>query len=433
MITFYSHKNMLKSSSVYFVLVQLLFFQFVVFPKIFMPLKAAFIFILVCLSLNRRNFSICYNPAVKVSYIYILYNLFSTIYGFNCGYGDVALKSSTVNIIWPIAFVLFCGEIVTENTIKNIFVMLVRLAQIIIIMDIILVIAYFLHSSFLLGLFNQINLNPVFIGNFGIFQIRVDHLYFYAFFSPFLIYASIMSFVEKKEFAVKNFTLYLTTIFSIVLSLLSGMGGVWLSMGVGVGLCIFKSGLLQHKSTYFAVLLIGLIVIISGIYSYSNEGLVFRLINAVSDQLESENNAYSVRASQRALLIDGWMNNPLFGNGIGAPIKYDRNGIFDVFYESESSYHVILYQKGFVGLLLFVLVFLNARKVLVNSVHFKRLYMPFYVGMVSFLIANAFNPYLASLSTIWILFLPIIFASNPLPQPYYIIRSKETSELLLLK
>lgn len=147
-----------------------------------------------------------------------------------------------------------------------------------------------------------------------------------------------------------------------------------------------------------------------GVKSYSEKGIVYQIMTGVSDkfvfkkEISEENN--SVRMNQAKAMLDAWVKSPILGQGVGYPIRYYRFRGYVVQAENELQYLAMLYQKGIMGFLSFFALVGYAVHILNIRKDIKWFCLPFMAGMVSFLTANAFNPYLSNMSMMWILFFP---------------------------
>jgi hypothetical protein len=112
----------------------------------------------------------------------------------------------------------------------------------------------------------------------------------------------------------------------------------------------------------------------------------------------------NVRLNQAQQLIDGWMQSPFFGNGLGATLDgYDRSSTKP--WNFELQYHVLLFQTGIVGVTLaLVAAFLVAHltlRVLRDRRDLAPVLLVAGAAALAMLIANATNPYLQAPGNMW--------------------------------
>lgn len=117
-----------------------------------------------------------------------------------------------------------------------------------------------------------------------------------------------------------------------------------------------------------------------------------------------------IRYEQFVALTESWQYSPMFGWGLGEEVP----GVIrsnEQAWAFELSYLGILHQTGLFGFACYGvgilwIYFMAAR--IIRSDHWMALYIyPTVVGMTTFLIANATNPYLAKFDFMWVIFLPI--------------------------
>lgn len=121
------------------------------------------------------------------------------------------------------------------------------------------------------------------------------------------------------------------------------------------------------------------------------------------------------RRGQFLALLAGWMDQPLFGSGHGAPAP----GVIrstETPWSYELTYVALLYHTGLVGAALYgagvAWIFLASRRIARAGWPEAPSLIAVLVGTASFLVANATNPYLEKYDYIWVLFLPIAFINR---------------------
>ena len=157
-----------------------------------------------------------------------------------------------------------------------------------------------------------------------------------------------------------------------------------------------------YKYSMFFVITCSLIIL----YLYSSGYLDSDYLDFFNEAFESRED--NVRIEQADALLKGWMERPIFGNGVGVNCAVVRNEIPGVY---ELSYHSMLFAKGIMGTLLFaLLIFTLINWTLSASLTSRyREALCATVSLILFLFANASNPYIGTFDFMFILFLPMIY------------------------
>jgi len=127
------------------------------------------------------------------------------------------------------------------------------------------------------------------------------------------------------------------------------------------------------------------------------------------------------RRTQFHALLQGWMENPLLGAGYGAPAYGSiRDDLAP--YNYELTYMQLLYQTGLVGFAAYSAgvcwIYWMGVRVIRAGGYLSGLMLACLVGMSSFLIGNATNPYFGSFETYWAIFLPLTVINLWLLRPF---------------
>lgn len=124
----------------------------------------------------------------------------------------------------------------------------------------------------------------------------------------------------------------------------------------------------------------------------------------------TDDNGASERREQYHALLAGWMENPILGAGHGMP-AFGSIRSPESRWNYELYYFALLYQTGLVGFTAYAAgilwIFWMGVRVIRAGGYLSALMVACLVGMSSFLVANATNPYLARLDGIWTIFLPL--------------------------
>lgn len=116
------------------------------------------------------------------------------------------------------------------------------------------------------------------------------------------------------------------------------------------------------------------------------------------------------RRTQFFALISGWLQNPLIGAGIGAS-AYGSIRSDTMPWAYELTYLALLFQIGLFGLAVYAMGILWIWRKAINVVraggYLAEFAIPSLIGMTSYLIATATNPYLTRFDGLWIIFVPL--------------------------
>ena len=118
------------------------------------------------------------------------------------------------------------------------------------------------------------------------------------------------------------------------------------------------------------------------------------------------------RRDQFVALVGGWLEQPVFGSGHGAPAPGVIRSI-ETPWAYELTYVALLYHAGIVGVVAYgsglLWMFITARRIAATGWSQAPYLISTLVGLSSFLLANATNPYLEKYDSIWVLFMPVAF------------------------
>ncbi|HEY1660374.1 MAG TPA: hypothetical protein VGG14_18625 [Candidatus Sulfotelmatobacter sp.] len=153
---------------------------------------------------------------------------------------------------------------------------------------------------------------------------------------------------------------------------------------------------------------------------------------AVGFDLSSQtpDNDAAPRNQQFYALTRGWLDQPIFGAGLGASVVGSiRSETMPWSY--ELSYVALLYQTGIVGFLVYaaaiVWTFWRGIQVIGEGGQPAQIMIPLLVGLCGLLIANGTNPYLGCFDEMWTLFLPLAVINYRLAAPQ--LKAQEFLEL----
>lgn len=118
---------------------------------------------------------------------------------------------------------------------------------------------------------------------------------------------------------------------------------------------------------------------------------------------------YDPRLLQYDALIEGWMKNPLFGNGTGINASIVRSEIPGMY---ELSYIAILFERGLLGISVYIIQFLLLNYWAIKNLKKNNISASYNIATLvafdMFMFANATNPYLYAFDHLWIIFTVLI-------------------------
>lgn len=329
-----------------------------------------------------------------------------------------SLQLFRVYVIFPIVFYLLSLQINSINSIKAINNTLLIIEFLICFTDV-------WFCIYKLGI---VNFYPPFIENIDMgyrfnsewipMKFSTTHVCTHIFMVPYTMSLVAYNFFNEQKINIKLLILFA---FELLACFFSGRIALWVVCLVSFLIvtiisfhCFknnrnaFENRILKQRKIFFVVvgLLILLLAIINFYYLFE---LVFSSIsNKLNSSFTVNDSADSSRAIQMTYLINGWLSNFFFGNGMGSHPVYITDSLQPWAY--EMTYHYVLYQSGIFGLfalLLFygaimVLVMRGYRKKKVSFIHS----VPFALGMFSIVLSAAVEPYLFKSGTYWMIFIP---------------------------
>ena len=146
---------------------------------------------------------------------------------------------------------------------------------------------------------------------------------------------------------------------------------------------------------------------IEGIQSY----VTWKLSGTIKGDTNSQET--NLRYVQSKYLLEGWRESPLIGHGTGSyTTKIIRSSEQPWAY--ESAYVAMLFQKGVLGLILYFspciwIIFTLCKKVRRKEYSIQEA-VPICVGLICMLMVNSVDPYLNTMGSQWMIYLPYSFA-----------------------
>jgi len=173
---------------------------------------------------------------------------------------------------------------------------------------------------------------------------------------------------------------------------------------------VSRRALVQVTAAGLLTVLIVLIVL-NVLFGVTVTGLEDRFLGGFNFSATADDSSGAIeRATQYRALLAGWMENPLFGAGHGAPVYGSIRSDTEP-WTYELTYLALLYQTGLFGFTAYsagvLWIYWMGLRVIRAGGQLSGLMVASLVGMSSILIANATNPYVAGLDGMWGIFLPL--------------------------
>ena len=245
----------------------------------------------------------------------------------------------------------------------------------------------------------------------GTIDIDMSSLPSFLFLQPYLITYTI---TDTKQ--LSKFSLLLIFVATFIM-LMSGkrillLCGLFSPLIISVFLWFISSGnkllLRRIKAIFLILVLFNLIFFIV----LHNVGYDFRLMaKYLIDGFESCGNTGSnIRVDQFYALLDGWIQNPIFGVGSGAVLwEYLRSS--ESPWNYELSYMKLLYDFGLIGVMLYgiglLFTWLKSTRIYLGHCVLGKYALATVIGSIAFIVGNATNPYLLKFDYLVVIFLPI--------------------------
>jgi O-antigen ligase len=241
-------------------------------------------------------------------------------------------------------------------------------------------------------------------------------------------------FLESTEHRGKAGVLFLLTVFAVLLAARRASLPAFV-LGIAVTLWMSRS-LLSVRAWRRLLTAAAVTALLLGAAFQSgavNADLIADRFGSIFDFQSNDSNIE--RRLQFTALVDGIEQSPLIGSGLGAVASYLRSDEQPWAY--ELSYMALLFQFGILGFAAYAAGMLQMLRHMARRVRSKALdrsqrvaFACLIAGLVSFLIANATNPYLAKFDYMWVIFLPLALLRRSPPKPAAARRSTRNGALL---
>lgn len=328
-----------------------------------------------------------------------------------------ALRSQTVDLLWPILFYFVTQGIDREDKFLHLEKVMLYSYFFVCLFDVLYIAASLTGVSipFFSVLTEALDCH---FGNYGNFmQYTTSHMCTHIFMVPFVV-----SLLRSKDIVIGRGFLYGLVGMALVCVLVSGRVALILTSIVCslLGMYLMQEGkerlnlknILQFTAV-LTVLLLG-IAFASNYLGLEVSAIIDYIVEKFAGSQDATNTVNGVRAVQKEALLHGWVDSPLIGHGTGS---YTPLCIRDPeqLWAYEYTYYALLFQKGLAGFLVTLSLY---GWILITLLKKKRqgrlrasITIPFFIGFAAILIANHADPYLAKLGCMWMIFYPFAIAN----------------------
>jgi O-antigen ligase len=408
-------------------LVYTLFFLIVAFPAAtaLYPVKAVLLGVIliaiVAGALINGRFAL--DPTVALLTVFFAaFGFLLVVRGFLTA-APGAANLSGVHAVWPFVYLILVGGTVKFKILRNMertiafAAILVGLLAIVYLLSQVGILPAIPHFDSLLAE------DEMGIGFFsGYVRMALPGINALPFVAPFLMAALVVGAAHPAQKLIPKLWLWAALLLSTFVVIVSGRRALELVTMMApllVFVAIFlhapSERLILFKSLrrFVITLILGIslvVLLLRPVYAISFSGFFDRFSSGFDFSPTSMDNSPDERRQQFFALERGWLEHPLLGAGLGEP-AYGSIRSEDMPWAYELSYLALLFQTGLVGLATYASgigwIYWMGAKIIRRGGAWAQLMLPLLVGMTSFLIANATNPYLAKFDGLWTIFLPI--------------------------
>lgn len=348
---------------------------------------------------------------------FVLYNVIASIIGVLNG-APGALRVTTVTIIYPIVFsIAFISLYDNEDFYFFISRIILLSATTVSIYDIVFVVSQFFNIE-LPSILNIAELDMSYGNYFGYTHFTTTHINVLFFSVPFSISLLInynkcsgSKYIISKPYLVISIVVQLlcTVLATRVALLLLAIISVLIVLLINFK--VYKQKL--HIDTSKIAFYLFVAVVIAFVI-YLNREYLGKVFDMSFNKLlnETGTSSTSIRSIQSQALINGWLESPFWGHGAGSYLP-DLIREPDMPWAYELTYHALLFQNGILGLFFTLFLYSTIIHNIISTAIIRKslsnLSISIIVALISFLIANAVDPYLAKFGYMWVVYMPLSF------------------------
>jgi hypothetical protein len=392
----------------------------IIFPGGLIPVKVGvflLILVIVVISMITGRVSLSLNLYL-LSLFYALVGLAWSFYGELLG-NPGAMKVMTVMVAYPILFPLF-SPLYREEDNSSLYRLFLICAWIIVAIDLVYVLNYFnsigntLHTI-LTSIYGDVKTDVQFAdNNVSIQLMNVNSIIFLL---PFFL--SYLFFSKSRGGKVY---IYILVLLMITTGLLANRRAVLLTAILGPVIAFFittnspqDQGKLKGSRWWIVSFTIALVIWI--FYSVHSSVLKYYIDLTISTFNFTDDYSNGIRVSQFHSLLDGIYDAPFWGHGAGAVAGVIRS--VQTPWTYELTYVAFIFHYGIICFVIYAFGIVFLCRQLISSIKKNgRSSFEFYFlsGFISFMLANATNPYLESFDFMWVLFIPYAIVNRRLLQ-----------------
>lgn len=398
-----------------------LFFLILVFPVEQIILKVPFL-VLLLVAWARQNIvgnqTTYFRPVLFLISIRVAKGIVWTTMGIIMG-NEGAITLVYINLVWYVLFGILIALIRSYSNYSRIIQTLIFSALTFVIFDL----AFILMSLRVLPYFDVsffFNVKEFYFSYYpesGFFYLQTNHLSNLVFIFPLTFVLLVTRRANNNALISfnKKFLLVLL-ILEICLMIVSGRRIMWLTILATpvYTFCFYlflkredRQGIFRLTKRYLVFGAIAVFIAVNYWFIAFNISFDF-LAERFSAAFDS--NEESARFEQAPRLIDGFLESPIIGHGAAAELAgFERSNAMP--WAFELSYQDDLFKTGLLGFGMFVLfvggIFYYGIRVIWSDNDI--LMVGLLAGLLSFLIANATNPFLSSFDYFWPIFLPLAY------------------------
>ena len=407
-------------------LVYTLFFLIVAFPAatLLYPVKAVLLGIVLVLiviaALIHGRFAL--HPAVAwLTFFFAAFGFILVLRGLLIA-APGAANLSGVHVVWPFVYLILVGGVVKLRILRNMERTIVFAAIFVGLLAIIYLLSQVKLFPEIPHFDSLLSEDEMGIGFFdGYVRMALPGINSLPFVVPFLMGALVVNSAQREPLLPKVW-LWVALLLGSFVVIVSGRRALelvtMLAPVMVLGAIFFHAPderdlLFKSLRRFVVTLALGILLVVlmlRPVYAISFSGFFDRFSSGFDFSPTSMDNSPDERRQQYFALERGWLEHPIFGAGLGEP-AYGSIRSQDMPWAYELSYLALLYQTGLAGLAMYasgiLWIYWMGAKIIRRGGAWAQMMLPLLVGMTSFLIANATNPYLAKFDGLWTIFLPI--------------------------
>lgn len=395
-------------------------FLMVLAPTAFTTVKALLVIVTagaIVISLVRNNRMTLHPQVLMMTLLFVSGGLLFTLVGsFNANPGVISM--TPLFVAWPIAFIALVAGLDTASRLD-------RMVQVLVFATIAIAATMYhflltkegvLPKTLYVDLGLGLRANADLLGPGRITEFDGYGIASLLFLVPFLI-ASLLVWPDRAGMPLRRTWLWVAFALSFPLVLLSGRRGLWLAVGMAPIAALIARAWLRRGTGARALpwrqwLMRGVPAVIALLTAL---WVIADLTpNKIADWLGRGFALPGGRKRQLDALVDGWLDEPLLGKGLGAVARVIRSNSQPWAY--ELAYASLLFATGVVGIALFLYglswIIRSSRTMIRERNERVEVLLSLLIGTLGIIVASATNPYITKFDALWTIFVPIAFINH---------------------